>query len=81
MQKLAISLVHLAMPRIILHIARVIVTFFRCFFSAIVVGLSSVLVWYLQEKLGATSDSIPDMNEKNDGDGSYKKQPDSDAQS
>jgi plant G-box-binding factor len=40
-----------------------------------------VLVWYLQEKLGATSDSIPDMNEKNDGDGSYKKQPDSDAQS
>ena len=51
------------------------------FFSAIVVGLSSVLVWYLQEKLGATSDSIPDMNEKDDGDGSYKKQPDSDAQS
>ncbi|CAD6248217.1 unnamed protein product [Miscanthus lutarioriparius] len=32
-------------------------------------------------KAGATSDSIPDMNEKNDGDGSYKKQPDSDAQS
>ena len=60
-------------------------TFFRCFFSSVVfvvfVGLSSVLVWYLQEKLGATSDSIPDMNEKNDGDGSYKKQPDSDAQS
>jgi plant G-box-binding factor len=35
----------------------------------------------LQEKLGATSDSIPDMNEKNDGDGSYKRQHDSDAQS
>ncbi|CAL4890264.1 unnamed protein product [Urochloa decumbens] len=35
----------------------------------------------LKEKLGASSDSIPDMNEQNDGDGSgYQKQPDSDAQ-
>nr|CAB3448714.1 unnamed protein product [Digitaria exilis] len=35
----------------------------------------------LKEKLGATGDSIPDMNEQNDGDGSgCQKQPDSDAQ-
>ncbi|KAL6629767.1 hypothetical protein ACP70R_029532 [Stipagrostis hirtigluma subsp. patula] len=34
----------------------------------------------LKEKLGGTSDSIPDMNEQNGGDGSSKKQPDSDAQ-
>ncbi|KAL6888597.1 hypothetical protein ACP4OV_009623 [Aristida adscensionis] len=34
----------------------------------------------LKEKLGGTSDSIPDMNEQNDGDGSSKKQPDSGAQ-
>ncbi|KAF8685818.1 hypothetical protein HU200_043725 [Digitaria exilis] len=43
--------------------------------------LVSMLVWYLYEKLGATGDSIPDMNEQNDGDGSgCQKQPDSDAQ-
>lgn len=34
----------------------------------------------LKEKLGETSDSIPDMNEQNDANGSYHKQPDSDAQ-
>ncbi|XP_062218073.1 bZIP transcription factor 1-D-like isoform X1 [Phragmites australis] len=34
----------------------------------------------LKAKLGGTSDSIPDMNEENDPDGSHKKQPDSDAQ-
>uniref|UniRef100_A0A0A9CQL7 BZIP domain-containing protein n=1 Tax=Arundo donax TaxID=35708 RepID=A0A0A9CQL7_ARUDO len=34
----------------------------------------------LKEKLGGTSDSIPDMNEENDPDGSPKKLPDSDAQ-
>jgi plant G-box-binding factor len=39
-------------------------------------------VWYSQEKLGATSDSIPDMNEQNGGgDGSnHQRQPDSDTQ-
>ncbi|KAK3155920.1 hypothetical protein QOZ80_2AG0100420 [Eleusine coracana subsp. coracana] len=34
----------------------------------------------LKERLGGTSDSVPDMNEQNDGDGSSKRQPDSDAQ-
>jgi plant G-box-binding factor len=34
----------------------------------------------LQEKLGGSSDPIPDMNEQNDGNGSDKKQSDSDAQ-
>ena len=29
---------------------------------------------------GVTSDSLPDMNAQNDGDGSYKKQSGSDAQ-
>ena len=61
--------------------APVIVILSDRLFSAIDVGLNSKLVWFLQEKLGATSDSIPDMNEQNDGGGSgYKKQPDSDAQ-
>jgi len=54
--------------------------FLDVFFFAIVVGLSSVLVWCLEEKLGATSDSIANMNEQNDGDDNEKKQPDSDAQ-
>ncbi|XP_008645201.1 transcription factor HBP-1a isoform X2 [Zea mays] len=34
----------------------------------------------LKEKLGGSSDPIPDMNEQNDGNGSDKKQSDSDAQ-
>lgn len=59
--------------------ARCLFFFFQMFIfsSAKPVGLNVGT----QEKLGAaTSDSLPDMNEQNDGDGDggYRKQPDSD---